>query len=231
MSKGLAYAPALQLSALLFFHRQPSDPSFGFLPYPRRWGEARSQNDSTTQDAKQALLDRLVLFEQANITVVAGGGPGFDYASELLGCVPGQAVHGGVESGLIASGVKVGHLSGVPWECQRLVAGMWAQSEPNCPGSADARPALPVPPCAAAACDNIIAAHPTVLGVGASDTHDQATAFGPFNSKCINIYAPSGGVGVGIVGASPAGAHTTCLTSSARVAGAGGPGSAAFPSY
>lgn len=41
--------------------------------------------------------------------------------------------------------------------------------------------------------------------MAASDLSDQRTALGPFNSSCIDLYAPGGGLGVGATGASPAG--------------------------
>ncbi|GAB4822994.1 hypothetical protein N2152v2_010040 [Parachlorella kessleri] len=54
-------------------------------------------------------------------------------------------------------------------------------------------------------CDNVFGAHPAVISVAASDTHDQVTAFGPRNSSCISIWAPSAGLGGGLVGASAEG--------------------------
>lgn len=65
-------------------------------------------------------------------------------------------------------------------------------------------PAMLVPLSCADACQNIIASHPAVLSVAASDMYDQHTALGPANSKCIDIWAPSGGLGVGLTAASPA---------------------------
>ncbi len=44
-----------------------------------------------------------------------------------------------------------------------------------------------------------------MISVAASDIHDQVTYQGPRDSPCIGLYAPSGGLGVGLVGASPAG--------------------------
>jgi hypothetical protein len=67
---------------------------------------------------------------------------------------------------------------------------------------AEPRPGLPRPICAAAPCENIIASHGGVISVAATDTHDQATALGPRGSSCINIFAPSGGLGSGLLGAS-----------------------------
>ncbi|GAB4822983.1 hypothetical protein N2152v2_010029 [Parachlorella kessleri] len=54
-------------------------------------------------------------------------------------------------------------------------------------------------------CDNVFGAHPAVISVAASDTHDQATAYGPRNSSCISLWAPSAGLGGGLVGASAEG--------------------------
>ncbi|GAB4821409.1 hypothetical protein N2152v2_008455 [Parachlorella kessleri] len=56
-------------------------------------------------------------------------------------------------------------------------------------------------------CENVIASHAGVISVASSDTRDQATFLGPTNSTCIDIWAPSGGLGVGLIGASPAGPH------------------------
>lgn len=47
----------------------------------------------------------------------------------------------------------------------------------------------------------MFAAHPGVIRVGASDSLDQATALGPTDSPCIDIWAPGGGVGTGLIGA------------------------------
>lgn len=51
------------------------------------------------------------------------------------------------------------------------------------------------------ACQNVFAAHPGVIRVGASDSLDQASALGPADSPCIDIWAPGGGVGTGLIGA------------------------------
>ena len=68
------------------------------------------------------------------------------------------------------------------------------------------KPALaPHLSCCADPCDNVFGAHPAVISVAASDTHDQATAFGPRNSTCISLWAPSAGLGGGLVGASAEG--------------------------
>jgi hypothetical protein len=58
--------------------------------------------------------------------------------------------------------------------------------------------------CLAGACNNIIGSNEHVISVAASDTRDQAAAFGPTNESCIDLFAPSGGLGVGMVGASAA---------------------------
>ncbi len=55
----------------------------------------------------------------------------------------------------------------------------------------------------AAPCESLFSNHPAIISVAASDGYDQATEFGPHNSSCIDIWAPSGGVGSGMVGASP----------------------------
>lgn len=59
------------------------------------------------------------------------------------------------------------------------------------------------PPRGAAPCENIFAAHPATIPVAATDIYDHRTVFGPSNSTCIDLWAPGGGLGGGITGASP----------------------------
>lgn len=48
-------------------------------------------------------------------------------------------------------------------------------------------------PSATAPCDNVISRHPAVISVAASDAQDQATAFGPRDSPCIDVRELQGG--------------------------------------
>jgi hypothetical protein len=66
-------------------------------------------------------------------------------------------------------------------------------------------PCLPATLAAAAPCTNVIASHPAVISVAATDTYDQATAFGPTDSPCISLWAPGGGLGNNLIGAHPSG--------------------------
>ena len=65
----------------------------------------------------------------------------------------------------------------------------------------------PAPPPAADVCAlNVIASHPGVIGVAAADRRDQPAPFSSRNSPCIDVWAPSGGLGGGgLVGASGTG--------------------------
>lgn len=59
---------------------------------------------------------------------------------------------------------------------------------------------------AAATCDNVIASHPGVISVGPSGKFDEAAGhIGEWNTSCVDVWAPSGWLGVGLVGASPVG--------------------------
>jgi hypothetical protein len=72
----------------------------------------------------------------------------------------------------------------------------------HCPALA-CQPAAMLPP--AAPCDNVLASHPGVLSVAASDPFDHRTILGPWNSSCIHLWAPGGGLGQAITGAQPSG--------------------------
>lgn len=55
-----------------------------------------------------------------------------------------------------------------------------------------------------AACLNVIASHPAVLSVAASDSYDEAEAGQHYGgSTCVDLFAPSGGMGVGAILAYP----------------------------
>lgn len=60
-------------------------------------------------------------------------------------------------------------------------------------------------------CENIFAAHPGTIAVGASDEHDVLTIFGARNSSCIDLFAPGGGLGGGVLGAMAGGGYTSVI--------------------
>lgn len=147
-----------------------------------RWGLSRVPNGTDGLAIREAIIQRLNRFQDANITVVAAAGPAPDIVGERGGFPPGSGGGGGALSNMLDASL----VSALPI---RLSASS-PTNDTHAPTHAHAPtrtlPPPPRPP-SAAACDNVIAAHDGVISVGSSDAWDQRTALSATNSSCIGM--------------------------------------------